>query len=447
MFTLWVVSLLMFGMSTCTPVHPVERLFEQEQFGQSQYHNRTLDFKQKAALLGLDQPLFYCSISPRSYPDTTYKIFPPEFKAQFCAITDQIANADATMHWLNRVRALDQQVAESNTTDVHAKAIVSSLAIQSDLKQITQTLKDWPTNSDLTINQIQKTLQDELQLLEEAKARSNIFDRFPKLQWHGSENQYHKWFIGLLKGDLGRSFKNRLPVSQILGMRIKRSVVIGSLSLFFAFSLAILAAVIAESKNKKAIQYSKQVKSALLIYAIPVFWLGSLLILSFATPFFGLQIFRYGCNSSTTNSIGHWVFENASCLVLPIVTMSIHLTAAIYLQMRSSMHEVMQKDYIRTARLKGLSNTQVIWRHAFPNALFPIITMLGGIFTFMVAGSVVVEHLFDIPGMGSAFIDAYSGRDYPILFAILMLYAAAIVLGNLLADILYALLDPRVKYA
>lgn len=110
------------------------------------------------------------------------------------------------------------------------------------------------------------------------------------------------------------------------------------------------------------------------------------------------------------------------------------------------MAEVLQRDFIRTARLKGLPPREILWKHAFPNATFPLITSFSGLLTHLVAGSVVIEHLFNIKGMGSELVEAHAFRDFPVLFAILMLYALTIVVGNLLADLLYAWVDPRVRH-
>ncbi len=443
-FTLWLVSLLMFGLSTCTPVHPVERLFEQEQFGKQEYHLRAADFRTKAAMLGLDKPIFYFAVQPAYYPDTTYRIFPPELREQICTLADQTAQAGVAADWFSLVHTAD--AALSDSSDQATRNALSALATETDLSAIGQLLQNWqiaPTSESLALK---NTLQSAYLNLQQTASASKWYQRLPKLSWYGMDNQYHHWLGRVLSGDFGKSFKNRLPVSDVLSMRLKRSVAIGSISILLAFLVAVPLGAMSMHTPASGLERGIGVRTALFLYAIPVFWLGSLLILCFATPFFGLQLFRFGCGSASNTSIWVWLSESASCLVLPVVTMSVHLATAIYLQMRTAMHEVMQKEYIRTARLKGLTERQVLWRHAVPNALFPIITMLGGVFSFVVAGSVVIEYLFDIPGMGAAFVDAFSSRDYPVLFAILMLYAAAIVLGNLFADVLYALFDPRVRY-
>ena len=447
--TLIMISLVMFWLSGLTPVHPVEQLFQSEQIPQTDYARRAADFSQKAHLLGLDKPAFYFSIQAKAYPDTLYKVFPSEYKEQLIRFIDQTADAQASSQWLNACLNAQSELAlmpDSLRSDAFNSEL-SSAAQSTDLVQIQKSIYvlDSIVQQNELLHTVYTPVQTAWQAIASAASQQTVTDRLPRFVWHGLQNRYHAWFKAFCTGDFGLSYKNRRPVRELLTMRLKRTASMGLMSILLAFGIGIPLGVITARSNQQIFQ-STLVKSALFIYAIPVFWLGSLFILFFATPFAHMQIFRFGCGTTTSPTLFEWLSDSASCLVLPIICMSLHIGVGIFLQMRTSMADVLKQDYIRTARVKGLTESQVVWRHAFPNAIFPIITMLGGVFAFIVAGSVVIEYLFDIPGMGSALIEAYSSRDYPVLFAILMLFAITIVIGNLIADLLYAWLDPRVRY-
>ncbi len=142
-----------------------------------------------------------------------------------------------------------------------------------------------------------------------------------------------------------------------------------------------------------------------------------------------------------------WLVQHAGKLVLPVLTLLVHILAILTLQMRSSMLEVLDQDYIKTARAKGLSERAVHGKHAFKNALFPLITIFGGVFPVIFAGSLVIEYLFNYPGMGTKTQSAFMNQDYPILYTILMIAAVLTILGSLVADLLYAWVDPRVRFS
>jgi peptide/nickel transport system permease protein len=432
-----------------TPGHPVEQLFEPEQFAHTDFGRKTADFRHKAALLGLDKPAFYLSIRSRALPDTIYKIFPPDYQEQVIALTEQSGRADLSIDWLNACRsaALVLDTAVSATAPpIEFYQNLSSITLASDMQWIDTMMQQTGALAQqhpFTAQQFTQ-LNQSWQMLATTPSRGNIWAQFPKVIWNGSQNQYHQWLTQLLKGDFGKSYKNRLPVSALLSMRLKRTMIIGTMSILLALLIGIPLGVIA-ARSKKTLERSTSIKIALFLYSIPVFWLGSLLILMFATPFAGMHLFRFGCGNATETSIFLWLAQAGPCLILPILCLGVHLGIGFFIQMRSSMAEVLQMEYIRTARAKGLTEGQVFWRHAFPNALFPLVTSLGGVFAFIVAGSVVIEYLFDIPGLGTALHEAFFTRDYPVLFAILLLYSIAIVLGNLLSDLLYAWIDPRVR--
>jgi peptide/nickel transport system permease protein len=447
-FSLLAVSLLSFALSKCTPTSPVDILLAQRGTQDAVSDIDPQEYASAARSLGLDLPAFYFHVQPACYPDTMYRVFPPARREAFELWMDQTGSAEVAKQWLDARQAFLFDTSGIDRVQVaHIQSFIQLIWQQSTiagLKNIQAETKKGGVTPGLETTLAQ--LDTQISALTQAEKKSSFRAFLPRWTWHGTQNQYHQWLKQVVTFRFGTSYKYQLGVGTILGIRLKRSITIGLLSVTLALLVAIPAGVMAAGRSKKPITESRTIKFSLFLYAIPVFWMGSILILCFATPFMGIKIFTYDCGTTSSPNVWSWLSESYKCLILPILCMAIHLSAVLFLQMYTSMHDVLQTDYIRTARLKGMSNRQVLWRHAFPNAVFPMITTLGGIIAYIVSGSVVIEYLFNIKGMGSELIEAFQYRDYPILLAIMIIYATAIILGNLLADMAYVWLDPRVRF-
>jgi peptide/nickel transport system permease protein len=228
-----------------------------------------------------------------------------------------------------------------------------------------------------------------------------------------------------------------------------------SVSLFInltALVLALLLGILTGMWTTRLPQRKERVSSRvlILIYVVPVLLIACVLRYLFATPGHGLFSSWIGgvgpgIYDSERISFMAWVVANKGKLLLPIIALAIHFTALIALQMRTGMVAILKHDYIRTARAKGLSETAVYWRHAFPNALSPVITVMGMILPAAVSGAIVVEAVFNINGLGYTIIEAIQTGNYPVMMSIVMLAAVLTVVGSLLADICLAWLDPRIR--
>jgi peptide/nickel transport system permease protein len=184
------------------------------------------------------------------------------------------------------------------------------------------------------------------------------------------------------------------------------------------------------------------------LYSLPNFWIATMLVVFFTTPEYGMDWFPSLGLGDLPPDAPFWqrFVEAGTHLVLPVFCLAYGALAFISRQVRGGMLNVIRQDYIRTAWAKGLNAQPVIWKHAFSNALFPIITMFASIFPAVFAGSVVIEVIFNIPGMGKLTVDAIFQRDWPVVYTVLMLAAVLTMTGILVADILYAIADPRVSY-
>jgi peptide/nickel transport system permease protein len=241
--------------------------------------------------------------------------------------------------------------------------------------------------------------------------------------------QYLSYLSGLVRLDLGVSFQDRRPVSELLAERIPPTLELAAAALMLALLLAVPLGVMAARHHGGWLD-SGAMGFSLLGISIPNFWLGPILILIFSlwlgwTPVSGR--------------------EGAGSLVLPAVTLGTGLAAILARMVRSSVLEVLGEDYVRTARAKGLSETAVLWRHALRSAWLPVLTLVGLQLGGLLGGAVITETVFAWPGVGSLMVEGIQSRDYPVVQACVLLISLAYVLVNTLTDLIYALVDPRIR--
>ncbi len=241
--------------------------------------------------------------------------------------------------------------------------------------------------------------------------------------------QYGRFLGGALRGDFGQSVRHGEPAFHLVVERLPATFELSGAALLVALLLAIPAGIVSAVRRNTALDYVATVV-ALLGQSMPTFWLGIMLILIFSVQFNFLP-------SSGRGGLEH--------LLLPAVTLGLFTTARITRLTRSGMLEVLNQDYIRTARAKGMSGPPVVWKHAFKNAAIPIITIVGIELGTLLGGSVITETIFAWPGVGRLSVQAIYNRDYPVVQAAVFLLASTFVLVNLVVDVLYTYLDPRIR--
>jgi len=252
---------------------------------------------------------------------------------------------------------------------------------------------------------------------------------------------------GILRGDFGFSYKSREPVLEEIADRLPNTLYLLGFMLFFTGIIAIPIGIISAVKQYSAFDITATTLS-FMGQAIPDFWFGLILILVFyATlnnPITGKALLPAG--GMYTLGAEFSIMDRIKHLIMPVTMGLVGWVAWYSRYLRSSMLEVINQDYIRTARAKGQSERIVLYKHAFRNALIPLVTLFALDFPFMFTGYVYAELIFSWPGMGRLYYDAATARNYPILMGVLIIGAAIVLLSNLLADIAYAYLDPRVRY-
>lgn len=257
--------------------------------------------------------------------------------------------------------------------------------------------------------------------------------------------QYLKWIGNCLVGNFGISFATSQPVSQVLAQRFPNTLQLFSISLLVALVLAIFLGVISAVRQNSALDYTVTTLSYFGL-ALPAFLLGLFLQDIFAVQLHWLPVSGTATLGYTFDPFNAFI-DHGLHLVLPVIALSVLFVAGWSRYMRSSMIETTKQDYMRTARAKGVSPTSRLARHALRNAVIPLITVVAIDIGAIAGGATITETIFAWPGMGSLFFDSLQSRDYPVLLAILMLSGFFVILFNLIADVLYGVMDPRIRYS
>jgi len=263
--------------------------------------------------------------------------------------------------------------------------------------------------------------------------------------------RYVKWLSASLRGDFGWSFTRNRPVADIIAEILPNTLILSLVALGGAFVIGVLLGIV-QAVRQYGVLDSVLSVLALFFYSMPSFWLAVMMVLVFSLY---AQLWGWPITFPGTGMVSvDYVFmspleklqDRVMHLVLPATSLALVLAAGIARYTRGSMLEVIRQDYIRTARAKGLDERRVVFKHALRNALIPVITLFGLLLPFLFSGTVFIETVFAWPGMGKLIVDSILQRDYPVVMAGGFIFATMVVVGNLIADILYAVVDPRIRY-
>ncbi len=250
--------------------------------------------------------------------------------------------------------------------------------------------------------------------------------------------QYAAWMGRLLHGDLGRSIRNGEPVIEDVGRRIRPSLELAGLAMTISLAIAFPVGIVSAVRRNRA---ADRVGTTFALFGIcmPNFLLALLLIFLFGVTLRWLPISGYVDPLEEP-------LEGLRSLALPAVTLGLALAAVVTRTLRSSMLEALAEDYVRTARAKGLPESRVVRRHVLRNALIPVVTVLGLQFGTLIGGAVITEYVFALPGVGRLVVDAVFARDYPLVQGVVLLIALGFIASNLVVDVLYGIIDPRIRH-
>jgi peptide/nickel transport system permease protein len=270
-------------------------------------------------------------------------------------------------------------------------------------------------------------------------------------KWNGlgkNDNQYSLWVANLINLDFGKSFQDNRDVLEKILERVPITALLSIISIFLAYIIAIPLGIYSATHQNTRLDKISTV-SVFILYSLPSFWLATMAIIFLGGGDFAAWFPNNGLHSMSISPDDPWMTRTLDYiwhLILPIAAYTYGSFAYLARQMRGSMLEVIRQDYIRTARAKGLSNKVVVYKHALRNSLIPIVTILASILPALISGSVIIETIFTIPGVGQLEFQALVARDYPVIMASFTLSAVMTLVGLLVADILYSVVDPRIAF-
>ncbi len=479
--TLIIISVLAFIISIHAPGDPLDRMVSAKDAGgdaELQSPNTEKEIARWRHKLGLDLPVFYLRITGSATPDTLYKFYDDNEQTALKRLIHTYGNWDAIATWNNSVKACMSSVRSftipsPDSTQTHlADTLIdirfstAALLYAYDEKIIQQQLhtirKTIEHNPELLPLQpvFEKASADMQQVIERQTRYKNYI---PAIHFY-PYNQYHRWIFGdgniftgkkytecggLIRGDFGYSYETKLPVSDVIGERIRWSLFFTLISVMLAYLISIPVGIRAAAKKNSLFDRTSSVL-LFILYSMPAFWVATLLLMTFANTEV-LSLFPpSGIQPATGIPEGTgWLGAirlRLPYLVLPTIAYTYSQLAFLSRITRVGTLEIIAQDYIRTARAKGLSESKVIYKHAFRNALLPVITVFSNIFPWAVSGSVILETVFTIPGMGQQIYHAILTKDYPVIIDVFTLTGILTLTGYLLADILYAWADPRISF-
>lgn len=411
--------------------------------------NTNFDYKKEyrsaAKEIGRDLPLFYFSLVPSYYPDTLHKIVLPFKKSFSTNLLNEYKDWDKVISYVNQIDEINKKSNSYALSDNLKQAIfqIHRTINAADLKRIYSSVtEDWK-DQDSNFENSFSELQHKHDLLVNSK--ESFF--YPKFLLHGHKNQFHVWFGKLLSGDFGASLVDGRPVSAKLYKSLKWTFSLSFLSILFAGLFSICIGFLTAYKKDTIID--KSIYFVLFIlFSVPLFWLATVMIVFFTSDEFGswTNVFpSVGIFYTSDNSLVKQLLHNSSLLILPIFCMVLRSTAYLGMQVRSSVLQQTNSSYYLAAMSKGMSRKSALWKHVLPNAMLPFITIMTAAIPASLAGSLVIEVLFNIPGTGRLMFQSVTNDDWNMISAILIVIAVATMIFYLIGDILYAYVNPKIK--
>jgi peptide/nickel transport system permease protein len=479
------ISLLAFVINLNAPGDPVEKLSNSadKEGAANTQSNATKKVKQELRKkLGLDLPVFYFSFGSMSDCDTLYRIEDKGHAANLSELSHHYGvweNVEDYFHQLNEVQlahgSLDMNTIHAELRDEEGKALYSKNEINDvitqssfDIGAMMETANPAVLEAKLTsLNELYETypffesIKPSFQLAEE-KYRFMLENEegwrsyVPTIIWYGAGNQYHFWLfgngkdrLGVVRGDFGFSYIDSQPISEKIWSRVWISFTFTIVSVLLAYLISIPLGVYSAYRKDSTFDRISSVV-VFVLYSMPSFFIGVLLLYTFANPDM-LRWFPVSGIQDATLFDPEWsnwekLKHRAPYFILPLVTYVYSSFAFLSRIMRVGVIDVFGQDYIRTARAKGLGEGKVVMKHALRNSLLPIITVFANIFPLAVGGSIIIETIFTIPGLGFEIYNSILNSDYPMIIAVFTIIGFLTMVGYLISDILYAVVDPRISY-
>lgn len=458
--TLFAIMVISFLISRSTPGDPIMReMATQDQPGVKTSRDRNLkEYKRISKKLGLDLPVFYLSLSSLAYPDTLHKIVHLSERESLAEMVSEYGNWDQISAYYHAVCDLEVAAFEippfpKNNEDLQeVKLALSELRETSGASEIRyrfdliDSICPRYPEALAAIHQGFAGVKAKYAAVENEATRWKLY--IPTLNWNGFSNQFHHWMMRMFSLDFGKSYVDKRPVKDKIKDALPWTLFMSFVSFLIAYAIAIPIGVYSV-RNRNTWQDQAVTTGLFLLFSIPSFVMAMVLITFLCNPDYFYLFPTSGVLSDGAETWPFWdrMLDYAYHLTLPTLVISYRGVAFLSRQMRVGMLDTVNMDYIRTARAKGLSERVVIWKHAMRNSVLPIITHLAGLLPGLIVGAVITETIFSIPGMGRLTIQSTFFYDHPVVITIFTFAGILTLLGILLADILYAVADPRISFS
>lgn len=437
------ISFFLFNSSGADPVKSILQLqgvAENERISADEYNAAYIE---EAIKQGRHLPQFYCSIVPSYYPDTLHALLFPQKKAFAKQLLYKYKNWTSIENYLQAVQTMQSHRTMPPSIN-QALLLLNQDLENTDLESLFTSLEQDMQSMSLKQKSDFQFFKNSVYDLDKSKRK--LF--YPSFRWHGSQNQFHLWMSKIIRGDFGFAMVDGKPVWTKISKALVWSFSLALLSIIIASFLSILLGLFTSYYQDGF--FDKLVFVFLFgIYSIPVFWLATIMIVFFTTDDFGswTNIFpSVGLFYSGDGGVLSLMMKHARLLVLPIFCISIHSLAYLGRQIRASIVEEKVKDYYLTGLAKGLSPFQVLWKHSLPNSLLPFITIIIGAIPASLGGSLIIEVLFNIPGMGRLMFDSILNNDWNVIAGIIILISIVTTIFYFIGDIIYSLINPRISF-
>ena len=453
---LFIVSIIAFFLASTSPGDPVENriaLQYEQAHSQMSFLQRKAVYDRMARTMGKELPVFYFSITNAATPDTLYRIVRKAERRAARSLCRQMGSWDAVNSFRVSVYAFidacNERDTQSNDAIAQAGRLAEYLLVAPEIERIDYSISSIrplvPASSPAD-----GALQDLIGAFHSMEATPrDVREWLPAVHFFGLRNQYHQWISAMLRGDFGVSMVDGRSASAKIREAIAWTLRLNIPVILLAFGISIPLGVATARRAGK--RFDRITTSLLFVlYAIPAFWLATLAIVFLTTPEYAewLDIFPSQGVSAYRWTEGVW--EKAGILLgglfLPVVCLLLGSLAYLTRQMRNGILGEMEKDYIRMARAKGLSEQRVYWHHAFRNALFPMITLVGSAIPAAISGSVIIEVLFNIPGMGRLMFESVLAQDWNVAFVMVLMVSFLTIIGYIISDVLYRWVNPQVRF-
>ena len=454
---LFFIAFLAFIISINAPGDPAERYLSAqlgEGDAQASGMNRKEEIKKIRDQWGLNLPIFYFSLTTQA-DHAQLKELSGLHAQSLRAWMRQTGKRDLLWDFDVQLNNFSFLMDSNNIKTKELKSVLDSFYINFDWNKAAPFFKN-KLKPLLSENPAAFQSINNVFLAVEKAETKGLLAWIPKLGWNGATNQFHHWVAGngknsqgLIRGDFGISLRDGQSIGKRIGSRVKWSLGLSLLATFLAYLISIPIGVYA-GYNKNSWFDNITSKTLFILYTLPVFFVATALLVVFANPdvfdWFPASGVRDPQSFNPNWNFGERLAHYAPYLFLPIIAYTYNLLAFIARQTRGAIIQNYQMPYIQTARAKGLSERTILWKHAFRNSLIPLITLLSSLIPAAFAGSLVIEIIFNIPGMGLEIYEATLANDYPTIVAVFTLFGFFTLLFNLLADVAYALADPRIQF-